>query len=79
MRRVKIITDSCSDLTKDLLEKYDIDYAKMATVLNGEESPALLEWSAEDVHKFYELMRAGNRITTTQVPVEEFNRIFNFV
>ncbi len=76
MRKVKIITDSCSDLTKDLLEKYDIDYAKMATVLNGEESPALLEWSAEDVHKFYELMRSGNRITTTQVPVEEFNRIF---
>ena len=39
MRKVKIITDSCSDLGAKLLEKYDIDYAKMSTVYNGEETP----------------------------------------
>ncbi len=76
MRNIKIITDSCSDLSAELLAKYDIDYAKMATVLDGAESPALLEWTREDVHAFYDTMRAGKRITTTQVPVDEFNRIF---
>ena len=76
MRKVKIITDSCSDLTPELLDKYGIDYAKMNTVLDGVTSPALLEWTAEDVHAFYNLMRAGKRITTTQVPVEEYKRIF---
>ena len=35
MKKVKIITDSCSDLTGELLEKYGIDYAKMNTVLDG--------------------------------------------
>ena len=76
MRKVKIITDSWSDLTPELLERYGIDYAKMNTVLNGETSPARLEWTPDEVHAFYDLMRAGKRITTTQVPVEEFKRIF---
>ena len=77
MRKVKILTDSCSDLNKDLMEKYDIDYAKMNTVYEGVTSPANLDWTPEDVHKMYNLMRDGKRILTTQVPVEEFTTIFN--
>lgn len=76
MRKVKIITDSCSDLTAELLERYDIDYAKMTTVEDGVESPAILTWGADDVHKFYDTIRSGKRITTAQVSVDEFNRIF---
>lgn len=76
MRKVKIITDSCSDLTAEQLTRYDIDYAKMSTVYNGVESPALLTWSDDEVHKLYNIMREGNRITTAQVSVEEFQRIF---
>lgn len=76
MRKVKVITDSCSDLNKELMEKYGIDYAKMSTVLDGKESPALLTWSPDEVHAFYEQMRNGKRFTTAQVSVEEFNRIF---
>ncbi|MBQ4528509.1 MAG: DegV family protein [Clostridia bacterium] len=76
MRRVKIITDSCSDLYPALIEKYDIDYAKMSTVHDGTQHPALLEWSEDDVHRFYNIMRNGGRITTAQVSVEEFRRIF---
>ena len=76
MNKIKIITDSCSDLTVELLEKYDIDYAKMNTVLEGKTSEALLSWTAQDVKNFYDIMRNGTRITTTQVPVEEFQRVF---
>jgi len=76
MRKVQIITDSCSDLTPELMKKYGIDYAQMNTVYEGKNSPADLAWTAEDVHKFYDIMRGGGRITTTQVPVEEFNRVF---
>ena len=76
MKKVKIITDSCSDLSMELLEKYDIDYAKMNTVFEGKTSKALLSWTKEEVHDFYNIMRGGNRITTTQVPVEEFMEIF---
>lgn len=76
MRKVQVITDSCSDLTPELMERYNIDYAKMNTVYNGQTSPADLAWTAEEVHAFYDKMRNGERITTTQVPVEEFERIF---
>lgn len=76
MRKVQIITDSCSDLTPELMERYGIDYAQMNTVYEGETTPADLAWTSEDVHRFYDIMRNGGRITTTQVPVEEFNRVF---
>ena len=76
MRNVKIITDSCADLTAEQLTRYDIDYARMSTVYNGIESPALLTWSEDEVHTLYNIMRDGNRITTAQVSVEEFQRIF---
>jgi len=76
MSKVKIITDSCSDLTVGQLEKYNIDYAKMTTVYNDTESEALLDWTADDVREFYDIMRVGDRITTAQVSVEEFKRVF---
>ena len=76
MRKVKILTDSCSDLSPDLLEKYDIDYARMNTVYEGKTTPADLSWTAEEAHALYGIMRNGGRVTTTQVPAEEFVRIF---
>ena len=76
MRKVQIITDSCSDLTPELMQRYNIDYAQMTTVYEGKATPADLAWTNEDAHKFYNIMREGGRITTTQVPVEEFNRVF---
>ena len=44
MRPVKILTDSCSDLSKDLREKYNIDYARMKTVHNNAEQWASLDF-----------------------------------
>ncbi len=76
MRRIQIITDSCSDLTPELLEKYGVDYARMNTVHNGDVKQADLSWTADEAHTFYEMMRNGERITTTQVPPEEFDRVF---
>ena len=49
----------------------------MTTVEDGVESPAILTWGADDVHKFYDTIRGGKRITTAQVSVDEFNRIFS--
>ncbi len=76
MRKVKIITDSCADLSKEQLEKYSIDYAKMSTIEDGKESDALLTWSAADAHAFYDRIRGGKRITTAQVSAPEFTRIY---
>ena len=76
MKNVKILTDSCSDLTGEFLEKYGIDYARMNTVYQGKETEASLTWEEYSPKKLYDIMRNGERITTTQVPVQEFMRIF---
>ena len=76
MKKVKIITDSCSDLSRDLREKYDVDYAKMFTEYEGQETPASLDWDIYSPQELYKIMRDGKRILTTQVPVQEFKRVF---
>jgi len=77
MRQVKIITDSCSDLSKDLRDKYDIDYVHMNTVYEGKETPASLDWEYYSPKELYDIMRAGNRVLTTQVPQAEFEKVFS--
>lgn len=76
MRQVKILTDSCSDLNKELREKYDIDYVLMNTEFEGKETPASLDWAYISSHDFYETLRNGGRFFTTQVPITEFRRAF---
>jgi len=76
MEKIKILVDSCADLSGNLLEKYDIDYARMNTVYNGKEMEASLTWDEYTPSQLYDLMRNGERVTTTQVPGEEFVRIF---
>ena len=76
MRKVKIITDSCADIPGALLDRYDLDYARMNTVYDGKQTAASLRWEYYSPHELYELMRQGKRVTTTQVPAEEFHRIF---
>lgn len=77
MNKVKIITDSCSDLSGELLTKYDIDYAKMTTVCEGVQQEASLLWEYYSPKELYDKIRNGIRVTTAQVPPEEFTRIFD--
>ena len=76
MRPVKIITDSCSDLPRELREQYDIDYVRMKTGYEGKEQWASLDFEYYTPKELYDIMRAGNRILTTQVPTDEFERVF---
>ena len=76
MRPVKIITDSCADIGGDILEKYDIDYARMNTRYEGKETTASLTWEFYSPSELYGIMRKGDRVLTTQVPAEEFKRVF---
>lgn len=76
MKPVKIITDSCSDLTPELMEKYDIDYARMFYRYNDVEKYASLTWTEKEVKDLYDLMRKGVRVTTAQVTAEEYTELF---
>ena len=76
-RPVQILTDSCSDMPKELREKYNIDYVKMNTVYEGKETPASLDFEYYTPKELYDTMRNGGRVTTTQVPPAEFERAFS--
>ena len=76
MREFVIFGDSTCDLGKDIRDKYDIDYIPMNYVLDGTEYPASLDWESLSVKDFYDAMRSGKRITTTQVPGESFEKRF---
>ncbi len=76
MRKVQILTDSCADLCKEIRDEYGIDYMRMQTVYQGKETPASLDFEYYTPKELYDIMRNGERVTTTQVPPEEFERVF---
>ena len=76
MRNIKILTDSCADLDTALRAQYDIGYVRMNIVYNGEEKYATLDWDLYSPRELYDILRAGGRITTTQVTVEEYTNAF---
>ena len=81
MKNFAIITDSCSDLDKAHREAYDIDYAPMGINYEDKEGnivdlPADLDWKDLSVKEFYDLMRNGTRIRTSQVRHDTFKEKF---
>lgn len=76
MRPVKILTDSCSDMSRDLRQTFKIDYVRMKTIYNGEENWASLDFENISPKALYDIMRNGERIYTTPVPADEFERVF---
>ena len=76
-----IITDTCSDLDKDIRVKYDIDYVPMSYTCDEKTYLGDLDWNELSAHDFYELMRNGKRIFTSQVSVthtkEKFEKYLN--
>ena len=76
MRDFKIITDSCSDISQDVREKYGIECVKANSVVDGNEFPSSVDWEVYSAREYYDLMRNGKRITTTQVPTSVFAKTF---
>ncbi len=78
MKEYVIIGDSTCDLPLEIRRKYNIEYVKMSFVANGVEHPASLDWEQYSPKEFYDLMRNGVSIKTTQVPREEFVSAFSY-
>ena len=77
MNKVKVITDSCSDLGKELRDRYDMDYALMSVVWDEKEVPASTDWDLFSIKDLYDALRGGKRIITQQVGPAEFERVFS--
>ncbi len=76
MNNYVIFSDSTCDLDKSLREKYQIEYTTMNYVMEGKEYPASLDWETHSAKEFYDFMRDGILIRTTQVPAENYRRDF---
>ena len=76
MKKFVIYTDSCSDLTKEERQKYDIQYMKMYLVTDGVTSYADLDWTDEEIVAFYQKIREGVRVKTAQITWNEYEEAF---
>lgn len=71
-----VITDSTSDLSNELREKYSIDYCQMEFSLGEKNFRASLDWEDISPKEFYDSMRSGKRYKTVQVTVKTFDEKF---
>lgn len=69
MENVKIITDSASDLPKELVEQYDIDVLPLAVIENSMQYKEGVSITPEEVFK---KMREGTTFTTSQVTSHDY-------
>lgn len=76
MRKIAILADSTSDLSKELREEYGIDYCHMGVVVEDKEYVASLDYEEFTPSWIYGKMREGKRVKTVQVTVEVFNEKF---
>ena len=79
MKEFVIFGDSTCDLNKALREQYGIEYVAMNYVVDDQEYVASLDWESHPVHDFYNLMRDGKRVFTTQVPKQNYIDAFTAV
>ena len=74
---IRIFTDTNADFSRESCEKYGVTCLRMCNVVDGEVIPADGAWTHFDPHEFYDMLREGKkRVTTTQVPAEEFRAAF---
>ncbi len=82
MNKFAIITDSTSDLTPEIRKARNIDYARMMVSWTDvkdkkdHEIFASLDWEVYSQHEYFNLLRDGNRLITSQVTEQEFDRVF---
>lgn len=67
MGKFVILTDSSSDFDATLREKYDVHYIPNRFYYEGKEYNDDTDWKTMPLNEFYDYMRAGNRITTSQI------------
>ena len=78
MRKFAIITDSSSDLTQSLREQYDVDFIPNRFFIGEKEYCGDPDWSAMPLKDFYDYMREGNRIRTSQISTIDCKEKFEY-
>lgn len=76
MREFIVLTDSTSDLTLEMRQEYCIEYVPMQYIIDGVEYKASLDWESHQPKEYYDLMRNGSRVYTSQILKETYLEAF---
>ena len=68
-----IVTDSSSDLPRDVIEQYDLSVIQLAVTVEGEQTKPNNEI---DITEFYAKLRAKKGAKTSAVNIETFEKEF---
>ncbi len=72
----EIVTDSCSNLSEELYEKYGLHVIPLVYVIGGEEKLGYVKGEKQELKKYYDMMREKVPMTTSCAPREECEKIF---
>ena len=70
MAKFQIFTDSCCDLPTEVRRNLGLEYFPMGLVKEGKEMKADIDWELYGPTEFYNWMRQGVKLKTTQISVE---------
>lgn len=80
MNKFAIIGDSTCDLTTEVRKERNIDYARMLVSWEKDgktiEHHADLDWKEYSVKEYYDTLRDGYRIITSQITEQEYDEVF---
>lgn len=76
MGKFAIITDSSSDLAKKLRDKYDVDCVSARCYIDGKEYETDPDWENLSMDDFYNRLRNGERIQTSQISNVKCTEVF---
>lgn len=71
MKEYRIITDSAFDMTAEFAEMNDIAVVPLKYLIDGKENPFVLDFDSVKAKDFYDKMRNGLNVTTTQANPDE--------
>ena len=72
MAKYQIFTDSCCDLTPEMRKAWDVEYFRMGLIKDGKALEATLDGDLYTLEEFYGWLKAGVKMTTTAITVDEF-------
>lgn len=74
MGKIKLICDSMADLTKDQIEKYDIEVLPLTVILDDKEYKDGIDFELDE---FYEILKNKKYPKTSQVTYGQFKNVFD--
>lgn len=66
-----IVTDSSSNLTEEMIDRFDLSILPLTFMVDGEEYRSYLKGKKTDLSQFYAMMREGKVITTSLPNLQE--------